>query len=302
MLLRFLSVLLLLLLCATPSFAGINVFIYHRFGESRYPSTNISVDVFARQLDYLKREGYQVLPLSRIARIVREGLPVPEKTVGLCIDDAFTSFAAEALPLLQKYGFAATLFVNSDAVGTPGYLGWTELRDVLSKGIEIGNHTASHAYLVEMDSGEDSIQWRQRIRADIERSKKALQAQLGVAPEIFAYTYGEYSPAVIDLIKELGFKAAYAQQSGVIYAGSDLWALPRFPMGGPYATLNGFISKLNMRALRVIESEPADPVIREENTPVLRLKLAEEELVFGQINCIGQGQNSCRVRGGPGTT
>ena len=294
-----LCLILFVSLCATQAIADINVFIYHRFGEPRYPSTNISLEVFSAQLEYLKKENFQVLPLSQIARMVRAGEELPEKTVGLCIDDAFESFAQQAVPLLQNYAFPATLFVNTDAVGTSGYLDWAQLKDVMAKGVEIGNHTASHAYLVEMEEGETQLQWKQRIRADIEKSKTALKNQLGIDPEIFAYTYGEYSPAVVDVIKEAGFRAAYAQQSGVIYDGSDIWTLPRFPMGGPYATLDGFLSKLKMTALKTVKLDPVDPVIRDQNPPELRLTLADERIAQGAINCFAQGGNSCRVERDP---
>ncbi len=290
---------LLAILCTSQAYADINVFIYHRFGETRYPSTNISIKVFTEQLAYLKEEGYQVLPLSQIARMVREGETLPDKAVGLCVDDAFISFAEQALPLLQKYAFPVTLFVNTDAVGTADYLNWTQLRDVMKKGVEIGNHTASHAYLVEMEEGESQTQWKNRISADIEKSKLVLKNNLGVEPDIFAYTYGEYSPAVIEVVKDAGFKAAYAQQSGVVYAGSDIWTLPRFPMGGPYATMNGFLSKLKMSALEIIDIEPVDPVIRDQNPPLLILKLVDEGIARGAINCFAQGENSCRVERGP---
>jgi len=301
MLKNVLGLALLVLLFATPVIADINVFIYHRFGETRYPSTNIALDIFAAQLNHLKVEGFQVLPLSEIARMVREGEALPDKTVGLCIDDAFNSFAQQALPLLQQYAFPATLFVNTDAVGTAGYLTWAELKDVMTKGVEIGNHTANHTYLVEMEDGETYADWQTRISRDIERSQLALKKYLGVEPEIFAYTYGEYSPAVIDLIKQLGFKAAYAQQSGVIYAGSDIWTLPRFPMGGPYATMAGFLSKLNMAALQTLAVDPVDPVIREKNPPQLKLTLGESGMAPGAINCFVQGGNSCHVVREPGT-
>ncbi len=283
----------------TQGAADINVFIYHRFDESRYPSTNIATEIFARQLSYLHENQYQVLPLSQIARMVRAGEELPDRTVGLCVDDAFTSFAQQALPLLQKYSFPATLFVNTDAVGQPGYLDWQELKDLLGQGIEIGNHTASHAYQVEMEEGETGVEWQARIRADIERSKRELKLNLGVEPEIFAYTYGEYSPALIEIIRAAGFKAAFAQQSGVIHTGADIWALPRFPMGGPYANLEGFERKLKMSALRVREVSPKDPVVREENPPELRLVLVDEALARGQLNCFAQGGNQCRVEADP---
>jgi len=293
--LRILGLLFLLLLNSTISHADVNVFIYHRFNDSSNPTTNIATAVFAAQLAYLKQEGYQALPLSRIVQLVLAGEPLPEKTVGLCVDDAFTSFATQALPLLESYGFPVTLFVNTASVGNTGYLSWDELQAAMSRGVEIGNHTDSHAYLVEMAQGETVAQWQERIRSEIDRSQLTLKTHLGITPDIFAYTYGEYSPALIDLVREAGFKAAFAQQSGVIYRGSDIWTLPRFPMGGAYASLEGFISKLKTRSLQVHEISPVDPIIRQQNPPELRLKLVNPEVSKGVINCFVQGENTCTV-------
>jgi hypothetical protein len=39
----------------------IPIFAYHRFGDDRYPSTNISDQVFEQQLQYLSENGYEVL-------------------------------------------------------------------------------------------------------------------------------------------------------------------------------------------------------------------------------------------------
>lgn len=296
---RILLALILLLVWSPLVSADINVFIYHRFGDSRYPSTNISLETFAAQLALLKDRNIPVLPLSKIAQMVRDRQPLPARAVGLCIDDAFLSFNQGALPLLQQYGFPATLFVNTDAVGESGYLDWAQLQEAMAQGVEIGNHTASHAYLVEMRKGETFPQWRVRIRSDIERSKRALKQHLGIEPEIFAYTYGEYSPAVSEIVREAGFKAAFAQQSGVIYSDSDIWALPRFPMGGDYATLDGFEAKLNTLALEVGNVSPLDPIVGAQNPPRLRLTLENEEFAHGQINCFAQSGNVCKVRHNP---
>ncbi len=106
----------------------VNTFIYHRFDESRYPSTNISAEIFTAQLTYLKEQNYQVLSLGEVARRLQLGEELPEKGAALCVDEAFISFAEVATPLLSEYGFPITQFVNTDAVGSRGYLDWDQLR------------------------------------------------------------------------------------------------------------------------------------------------------------------------------
>lgn len=272
----------------------VNVFIYHRFDESRYPSTNISAEIFRQQLAYLHEHDYQVLSLGEVVRRLVAAEDLPDKAVALCIDDAFTSFAEVGMPLLREYGYPVSLFVNTDAVGSSGYLGWAELKDLHAEGVEIGNHTASHAYLVEKETGEDLPAWRERIAGDIEKAQQQFLQYLDFEPGLFVYPYGEYSEEVVEIVKDIGFTAAFAQQSGVIHSTHDLFTLPRFPMGGPYATLKGFVSKLKMQPLLVTEEVPYSPVVV-KNPPELLLKIDTSVVDMGRVNCFVQGENNCRI-------
>ncbi len=278
----------------TQCFAGqVNAFIYHRFDESRYPSTNISTQIFTQQLEELKRQNIEVISHGEIARRLVSGEDLPVHAASLSIDDAFRS-VLNAIPILKRYGYPVTLFVNTAAVGTPGYLNWSELKELHDNGVEIGNHTTTHDYLVELKPGETFAQWQNRVREDIELAQVALEKHLGVRPDLFVYPYGEYSSALVAVVKELGFKAAFAQQSGVITSKWNRYILPRFPMGGPYATLSRFKSKLAMHSLPVAETDPFSPVVK-ENPPVLYFKLTGETISPDRFNCFVQGENRCRV-------
>ena len=291
------AVLLFMLLAVTHGYANqVNAFIYHRFDETRYPSTNISAAVFTEQLEYIKQNDIEVISLREIvARLItEEGLP--KHAVAICVDDAFRSFYDVGMPIIRKYEIPVTLFVNTAAIGSNGYLSWDELRELAAEGVEIENHTDSHPYLVEAKEGETFSQWQQRIKADIVKSQQLFEQNLGVLPTLFAYPYGEYSVEAVDIIKELGFSGAYAQQSGVISRFSNLYALPRFPMGGPFATMAGFKSKLKMQPLPVVESIPFDPVVG-VNPPELSINLAGKSISPSRFNCFVQGENACWVVG-----
>ena len=49
---------------ATQDGAQAVIFMYHRFGESRYPSTNITLAQFEEQLAFFEKNHFSVLPLS----------------------------------------------------------------------------------------------------------------------------------------------------------------------------------------------------------------------------------------------
>jgi len=276
-----------------------NIFIYHRFGEARYPSTNIALDVFSAQLRELREGDYSVLPLGEVVDRLRSGDPLPERCACLTVDDAFRSFLSGAMPLLRRHGFPVTLFVNTDAVGTPGYLDWDELRALAREGVEIGNHSASHAYLVENLPGEDDKAWRERVGGDLIRAQRQLERELGGTSRLFAYPYGEYSPGLLEVVRDLGFSGAAAQQSGVAAHGADFFTLPRFPMGGAYATLEGFRDKLAMRHLAVKVVSPVSPIIGAEDPPVLIVEIPVGEVDLSRLRCFVQGQGEARISRDP---
>lgn len=272
------------------------VFIYHRFGDNRYPSTNIPLETFRAQLQWLQEQHRPVLALSEVLRRLRADEALPAGCVVLTVDDAYRSFLTGGWPLLKRFGFPVTLFVNTRSVGASSYLTWQELRDLAGAGVEIGNHSTTHDYLLERRPGEDAAAWSRRVGTDIAGASRVLAEQLGQPPTLFAYPFGEFSPELEKIVRELGFTAAVAQQSGVVYPGSDRYALPRFPMGGVYASLEGFQEKASMHALPVTVLAPASPVLEDPaEAPVLELKIDQREIRPGGLRCFVQGDNECRV-------
>jgi peptidoglycan/xylan/chitin deacetylase (PgdA/CDA1 family) len=270
----------------------VNMFIYHRFGEPRYPSTNIEPEVFSAQLQYLADQKIPVLPLADVADCLAQGRDLPEHAVVLTVDDAFPSFLLNAMPLLRTHHFPVTLFVNTDSVGTPGYLGWDQLRQLMKEGVRLGNHTATHDYLLERRPGETHDLWRQRVTDDIVRAQQAILRETGAKPEFFAYPYGEYSPELAKIVKTLGFRAAVAQQSGVVGDGADRFTLPRFPMGGGFATLDGFKSKAAMAPLQIALLSEVDPVLGPgETAPQLNIRLSPQLYELERLQGFVQGDN-----------
>lgn len=291
----FLTGLLFVLLFVSCGHAGqVNSFIYHRFDEFRYPSTNISAEIFTQQLEYAKAQNIEVISLGEVATRLAGGRALPEHAVSFCVDDAFRSFYDVGMPIIRRYDVPVTLFVNTDAVGTSGYLSWDELKELAEEGVEIGNHTANHAYLVELQPEETYQQWQKRIRDDIEKAQQQFNKHLGFKPTLFAYPYGEYSTGVIEIIKGIGFKAAFAQQSGVIHPDHNRYILPRFPMGGPFATLKSFKAKLSMQPLVVTGEDSFDPVV-DVNPPILQLQIDGKQIDPLRFNCFVQGENRCWV-------
>lgn len=187
--------------------------MYHRFGVSQTPSTNITLEQFDAHIRYLVEGGYKVLPLEDIVDALRTGAPLPDKTVAITIDDAHVSAYQEAWPRLRAAGLPFTLFVSTDAVdrGYGHVMTWDQIREMKAAGVTIGLHSAAHDHMTELSPDT--------AREDIERGRRRLEEELGEAPKLFAYPFGEISADLKRLVASMGFQAAFGQHSGVAYAG-----------------------------------------------------------------------------------
>jgi len=274
-----------------PNNVNIPCFVYHRFGDNRYPSTNISIEDFQKHLQYLSDNNFNVITLGKAVQLIKNKSAIAEKTVVLTIDDGYKSFLEFGMPLLRKYGYKATLFVNTNASGSD-LLNWDEIIKLKEEGIEIGNHSHNHPYFVN-NKKEEIISV---FKADLEVSQKIFIEKLGYSPDLYAFPYGEFTNGMKDELQKLGFRAATAQNSGVISGFSDLYALPRFPLAGIYSSLTKFIEKANMKALPVNTLALIDPVVTGNNPPLLELKLLNPELInVNSLGCFVGGAKNCSM-------
>lgn len=271
----------------------IPVFIYHRVGDSRFPSTNVSKEVFENHLKYLNNNDFNVVTLSDALAYVQQGRSAPEKTVVLTIDDGYRSFYENGAPLLEKYGFPVTVFINTRQVGASGFMGWKELNELIDRGIEIHNHSHSHDYFVNYDLKTLKTEFRN----DLEKSHRIFKEKLGYVPEIFSYPFGEFNPEMKEILKEFGYLAAVGQHSGVISENSDKFNLPRFPMTGIYASLEKFQNRVNMKSLPAeLLNKLGNPIVDTENPPELRIKLLKPDLINTEsLQCFVAGSSDCRI-------
>ncbi|OEK04732.1 polysaccharide deacetylase family protein [Roseivirga misakiensis] len=260
-----------------------STFVYHRFGDDRYPSTNLSLDKFEEQLAFLAENNYQVITLNEAFKQVKSKQTAISNVVVITIDDAFKSFYQNGWPLLKKYGFKATLFVNTKTVGSSDYMTWEELKEVKAEGIEIANHSHAHPYF--MDNFNINA-----FYSDLIISDAFFRNMLGEIPDGYAYPYGEWHPKMGDLLDSLGYTYAAAQNSGVIYKESPPFQLPRFPMSDNYADLQDFKQKVNMNALEVTKINVIDNGFQGSSLkPRLILNFNEGAYDLKNLQCFIQG-------------
>ena len=265
------------------------VIMYHRFGESRYPSTNVTLEQFEAHLRELSSGGYRVMALADIVDALLGAKTLPDRAVGLSIDDAFLSVYTEAWPRLKKAGFPFTLFVATGAVDhkQSGYMNWDQIREMARAGVAIGSHTETHLHMPDADDT--------RNRGELERSNKRFEEELGQRPSLIAYPYGESSLAVHTVVKEARFAAAFGQHSGAIGSGGNIFDLPRFAMNESYGGLPRFKLTANALPLPVIDITPADPMIGANNPPAMGFTITGPVKGLNRLSCFSSHDGRARL-------
>lgn len=239
--------------CPAVAWDHLPVLAYGRFGADG--GRGIRVEQFEAHLEEIARGGWSVLPLSEALTALRERRPLPERSLAITIDGTHESVFLEAWPRLKRAGLPATVFVATNALdrAVPGYMSWAQLREMAEGGIEIGSLTAAHPHLADQTAG--------RVVEEIAQARRRIEAEIGRPAAIFAYPYGEWNEAARSAVIGSGHLAAFGQQSGVVHAGSDWWALPRFPMSEAQGGISRFLLAVNALPLPVTALEPTDPTL-----------------------------------------
>lgn len=263
--------------------------IYHHVAEDTPPVTSISPDQLREHMQYLRDNDFTVWRLDRLLEALRDGEPVPERTVSITFDDGYESIYENGLPLMQEMDFPFTLFLTTGPIddGQNGYMSWDQVRDMADADVMIANHLVSHPHMIDGREGESEAERVERLRGELLEAERRIEEETGQSHRVLAYPYGEYDAAILEMVEEEGF-TALAQNSGAVGHHSDMHALPRFPLAGSYADMENVPTKLESLAFEVRRQEPRTPITDSRN-PAVTLQLVgdyEPE----RLSCYGGGE------------
>jgi peptidoglycan/xylan/chitin deacetylase (PgdA/CDA1 family) len=210
----------------------IAVLAYHSIDNS-HSILSTSPKIFRDQMQALAELGIRVIRLEDIKCMLGTDDPT-EPVVAITFDDGFRSVYECGLPILQRYGFPATVFLVTDYCGRdnswpsqpPGImrqplLSWKEIKEMSHAGIAFGSHTRTHPDLT-MISCHDAAN-------ELVTSKKMIEDAVGYPVNTVAYPYGAYNKKIKHLAEE-HFSLACSTQLGYVQPRSDLFALERLDM------------------------------------------------------------------------
>ncbi|HLF18130.1 MAG TPA: polysaccharide deacetylase family protein [Candidatus Omnitrophota bacterium] len=222
----FLVAVVFFLVLASPFFLWVYVnhvppiLMYHQVVEAERPtSEQISPALFEEHMALLRKFGYRAIRLEDLVDSLKKGIQISRKAVVITFDDGKESVYTKAFAILKKYNYPAIVFLPTELIGTPGYVSWPQVKEMMAHNITFGSHTKNHTYLPDLPE--------ERQREEIVDSKKTLEKQLGVPIEYFSYPTGGFSETTKKLVEQAGYKAAVTTNRGYEMKHRDLFELKR---------------------------------------------------------------------------
>ncbi len=196
------------------------ILMYHSVSDWDHFATVSPAD-FEKQMAYLAAKKIPVVSLSELARRHARSESLGGAAV-ITFDDGYRDNYTAAYPVLRRFGFPATVFVESGLIGRDNngipHMNADEMRQ-MSDLVELGAHTKSHPKLANLSPEE--------AHGEIEHSKQAVEAALGKPCTLFAYPFGNYNQGTISIVRGLGFDAAVTVKEGTVCRESKILELPR---------------------------------------------------------------------------
>jgi peptidoglycan/xylan/chitin deacetylase (PgdA/CDA1 family) len=220
------------------------ILMYHFLTENK-GEHHISADEFERDLIFLKENGYNTIGISDLINFVYENKPLPDKPVMLTFDDGYYNNYVNGFPLLKKYKAKAVISIIGDHTDIwsanfyedleSGHMTWSIIREILASGlVELGDHTYSMHQIKNgrkgctRKTGESLLDYQRLFGRDVNRlqmravEETGILEESGYSPDVFAFPYHEVCDEAIQVLKILGFRAAFTKggKSNTITSGN----------------------------------------------------------------------------------
>ncbi|WP_323890249.1 polysaccharide deacetylase family protein [Aeromonas allosaccharophila] len=201
------------------------VIMYHRFidqdSEKGVHGTWMPIAMFEKHLRLMKWLGYETLTFRDLAdKGFIHRLQYGKKYLMITADDGYQDNLTRMLPLLEKYGYKAVVYV----VTGEGYNRWDvehptnpdtkvslmsgeQVKALAASGyVEIGGHTLTHPRLSQLTAEQQAH--------EIQENKRQLETLLGHPLLSFAYPYGDMNDSAKEQAIAAGYRFAVATNSG----------------------------------------------------------------------------------------
>jgi peptidoglycan/xylan/chitin deacetylase (PgdA/CDA1 family) len=217
----------------------LRVLMYHKVNDLTPNSTTVPTGVFAEQMALLGTLDYVPVSLEQVRDHYVAGVALPAGAVLISFDDGYRDNLENAVPILQRHGYPAVIFVpigflegdrplpHEESLRTLGVrnatVGWDELAALEAGGIRVESHGIGHRPVAELELAEAA--------REIALSKLRLEERLGRAVEAYAFVKGslaDYRPEHVSLVQQAGYSLGFTSVSGANGPASDRYRLRRY--------------------------------------------------------------------------
>jgi peptidoglycan/xylan/chitin deacetylase (PgdA/CDA1 family) len=217
----------------------LRVLMYHKVNDVEGNSVTVPVSQFEEQMAQLRELGYTPISLDRVIDHYVDGAPLPAGAVLITFDDGYRDNLANAVPILERYGYPAVLFVpigylggrrplpHDEHLAVRGIvnptLDWSELAELERAGVRVESHGIGHRPLADLEVDEAA--------REITLSKLRLEEALGRPVRAFAYVKGSeahYRLVHLSLLRQAGYDIAFTSISGANGPATDPLQLHRY--------------------------------------------------------------------------
>ena len=181
-------------------------------------------------MSWLADHGYVGIRPSDWLAWRREGKFRLPRPVMITFDDAYANIAENALPLLQRLGFSAAVYVVTARIGSSS--AWNEAKGLTTlklmdaeqiqhwagEGIEFGSHGRTHVNLTTLSDSQLAEEVRRKCRRSCRFA--------GVRTLSFAYPFGAYNLRVRQCVQRV-VDMALTTESGLSGFRTDPFMLYR---------------------------------------------------------------------------
>ncbi|MCX5717118.1 MAG: polysaccharide deacetylase family protein [Nitrospirae bacterium] len=229
------------------------VLMYHHVNRHKDDMVTITPEVFEGQMEYLYRAGYKTLKIAELISYINGGMTLTQKAVVVTFDDGWLDNYMYAFSTLKKYNINATVFLITNRVENASLqnselqtlnskltiptheesklligrgeshkvvLNWKLIKEMSNSGmIEFYSHTKSHAECNSLPEKE--------LMEELKESRGIIEKKLDSPCPYFCWPYGKYNGLALTAAKEVGYKAIFTTNHGVVEAGSDPFAINR---------------------------------------------------------------------------
>lgn len=200
-----------------------------------HDSITTPTNVFRDFVGYIAEKGYGICSMHDYLSKSKEER---KKWIVCTFDDGYKSLTNDALEILKKQGFTATVFVCTGLIGKDNswnnkdailreHLDINAINLLIKEGWEVASHGVFHKNLLKLSDVE--------IKYELLESKKALNEIVGYC-DTYAYPYGAYNKFIRRCVEKY-YKYAFTVDQGGTSMVVDKHQLKRYSITEIYKML-----------------------------------------------------------------